>query len=624
MIVPMKEVTIVAPRSDQDETLKRLLDAGVVHVAETTTPPGGPAGELRHRIDVARHAVSVLDHARDDAPRGSEEPPRPEGLTGPEAPRRHPPASEVVAEVERLAAQLDDLHATRTELAHDLERLAPFGAFDPGSVRRLRGQGVGVRLARPPVARDLPDVERAHWVALRRDRHRRAVALVGELDAVDAAEVPDEVPLPSEAPERLEERIQEVAEALERTRARLSALAAERGELQRWLERSQEALRTEQVRASMATVGAVAVLRGFVPEDEVQRVRDLAARHGWGVWVSDVGDPDEAPTLIRNPRWVRPIEPLFSFLGVVPAYGHVDVSVPFLVFFSLFFAMIVGDAGYGLVFLALTETVARRAERAPRRLISLLRLLSVGTIVWGVATGNLFGMAALPALLAWGRLDWLIVERNVIGLSFAIGAVHLTVAHVWNALRYLNSVRALAEVGWVATTWTMYFLARQLVLGDPFPQAGWIAFAVGLTLVVLFSTPWRQLRRDWFQHALLPLTLVNNFVDVVSYVRLFAVGAATFAVAAAFNDLAGDIGLSGPVGRVIGGVLSALVLFFGHTLNVLLAAMGVLVHGVRLNMLEFAGHMGVPWTGHPYRPFAHVGPSGRVTSGRATSGEGDP
>ncbi len=614
MIVPMKEVTIVAPRSDQTATLQRLLDVGVVHVAETTMPEDGPANELRHRIDVARHAVGVLDHARDDAAAGSET------ATGSGAPSRHPPVAEVVAEVERLAEQLDGLHATRTELAHDLERLAPFGAFDPDAVRRLRDQGVGVRLARPPVARELADVQGARWITLRRDRHRRAVALVGPSEAVDAAEVPDEVPLPSEAPERLEERIREVTGTLERTRARLSALAEERSEVQRWLVRSEEALRTEQVRASMATVGAVAVLRGFVPEDEVQRVRDLAARHGWGVWASDVRDPDEAPTLIRNPRWVRPIEPLFSFLGVVPAYGNVDVSVPFLVFFSLFFAMIVGDAGYGLVFLALTETFARRGKRTPPRLIALLRLLSVGTIVWGLLSGNLFGMAALPSLLAWGRLDWLASERNVIGLSFAIGAVHLTVAHVWNALRYLNSVRALAEVGWVATTWTMYFLARQLVLGDPFPQAGWIAFAVGLTLVVMFSTPWRLLRRDWFQHALLPLTLVNNFVDVVSYVRLFAVGAATFAVAAAFNDLAGDIGLSGPVGNVVGGVLSALVLFFGHTLNVLLAAMGVLVHGVRLNMLEFAGHMGVPWTGHPYRPFAHAGP----TSGGRTSGEGDP
>jgi V/A-type H+-transporting ATPase subunit I len=209
------------------------------------------------------------------------------------------------------------------------------------------------------------------------------------------------------------------------------------------------------------------------------------------------------------------------------------------------------------------------------------------------------------------RLDWLTEERNVIGLTFAIGATHLTLAHLWNAVRYANTLRALAELGWVATTWTMYLLARQLVLGDRFPAAAWPVFGVGVALILAFTTPWRRLRREWFGHAVLPLSLVNNFVDVVSYVRLFAVGAASFAVAGAFNELAAGIGLGGPVG----GVLAALVLFFGHALNVLLAAMGVLVHGVRLNTLEFAGHLGLPWTGHDYRPFAH----------RASgAGEGDP
>jgi V/A-type H+-transporting ATPase subunit I len=329
------------------------------------------------------------------------------------------------------------------------------------------------------------------------------------------------------------------------------------------------------------------------------------------LWVEEVRDPDEAPTLVRNPRWVRPIEPLFGFLGVVPAYGHVDISVPFLAFFGLFFAMIVGDAGYGLLFLALTEWGARRAKAPPRRVVALMRLLSVATVGWGLLSGNVFGIAVLPSALAWFRLDWLTVERNVIGLTFAIGATHLTLAHLWNAVRYANRLRALAELGWVATTWTMYLLARQLVLGDPFPAAAWPVFGVGVALILAFTTPWRRLRREWFGHAVLPLSLVNNFVDVVSYVRLFAVGAATFAVAGAFNELAAGIGLEGP----IGGVLTALVLFFGHALNVLLAAMGVLVHGVRLNTLEFAGHLGLPWTGHAYRPFAH----------RASgAGEGDP
>ena len=353
------------------------------------------------------------------------------------------------------------------------------------------------------------------------------------------------------------------------------------------------------------------MLHGFVPVDEVARLRAAAGAAGWGLWVRDVDDPDSAPTLLRNPRWVRPIGALFEFLGVVPAYGHVDVSVPFLVFFTFFFAMIVGDAGYGLVFLLLTELGIRRMRPAAPRVVALARTLSIATIVWGLASGNVFGLAVLPPVLARLRLEWLTDEGNLIGLSFAVGAVHLTLAHAWNALRNMGSPRALADLGWIATTWTMYFLARQLVLDDPFPVAAWWAFAAGVAAIVAFTTPWRALRREWFQHALLPLTLVNNFVDVVSYVRLFAVGAATFAVAGAFNDLAAGVGIGGP----IGGALAALVLFFGHALNVLLAAMGVLVHGVRLNTLEFAGHLGLPWTGHPYRPLAHAASVGA---------EGDP
>jgi V/A-type H+-transporting ATPase subunit I len=599
VIVPMKEVVLVAPRHERDVTLARLQDVGVLHVAEDARGDDAEADELRERIEHARHAIGLLEHARDGAAAAGAD-----AAAGGQAADGYDDrsAAQLVEEVERLAARLEDLRATEAELERERERLAPFGSFDPEGLRELRAQGVAVRLARPTARTPLPEVEGAAWIELGVQRRRRALALVGPVGPVDTAEVPDEVAWPSEAPGRLREETRQVHAALARTRERLAALADEREVLRRWLRRSQEALRVEEVRAGMPTVGAVVMLRGFVPEDAVERVRALAARHGWGLWVRDVSDPAEAPTLIRNPRWLRPIEPLFGFLGVVPAYGHVDISLPFLVFFSLFFAMIVGDAGYGALFLGLTELARWRLRRPPRRVIALLRLLSVATIVWGLLSGNVFGVAALPSLLARARLEWLTVERNVIGLTFAIGAVHLTLAHLWNAVRWINSVRALAEIGWVATTWTMYLLARQLVLGDPVPAVTWPLFATGLALIVLFTTPWRRVRRDWFHHAVLPLTIVNNFVDVVSYVRLFAVGAATYAVAGAFNELAADVGLAGPAG----GVAAALVLFFGHALNVLLAAMGVLVHGVRLNTLEFAGHLHLSWTGRPYRPLARA------------------
>lgn len=605
MIVPMRVVTIVAARSDQATALAALQEAGVVHVAEETLADSDALSMARARHDRAQHALVVLARvagdgeaaagARGAADGGAGEPKR-------AGARRRP--EELVAEVERLAERLADLERTRTELEAERQRLEPFGYFDPASLRRLRAQGLALRLARVPLRRWPEPVAGAAWVDLGQDHGRQSLALVGPAEIVAGAEVPDEVAVPDEPPERLAHEIAGVEAEASHTRERLARLTRSRKLLEAWRLRLADEVRFEEARAAMETIGAVVVMRGFVPVDETPRVARLAAERQWGLWVSEVEDPAAAPTLIRNPRWVRPIEPLFSFLGVVPGYGQVDISASFLVFFGLFFAIIVGDAGYGLLFLVLSEVARRRWPEAPGRVITLLRVLSLATIAWGLATGNFFGMAALPSALAALRLEWLTEERNVMTLAFTIGVTHLTLAHAWNVVRFHNSTRALVEVGWIATTWTMYFLARQLVLGDPFPPLAWVSLGVGVALIATFITPWRLLRREWFTHAMLPLNLVSNFVDVVSYVRLFAVGAASFAVAESFNALAGSISLGG----VLGAVLSAVVLLFGHTLNVLLAVMGVLVHGVRLNTLEFASHLSLSWTGHAYRPFARSAP----------------
>ncbi len=606
MIVPMREVAIVTARSDQASALAALQEAGVLHVAEVASGGSDALSVARARLDRAHHAVDVLgrveaDDAEDRPAGAGDAGERPSDARRPGS--RHRP-EELVAEVERLAERLADLEHTRDELEAERQRLAPFGPFDPASLRRLKAQGLAVRLARVPLRRWPEPVEGAAWVDLGHDRRRQSLALVGPTDVVAAAEVPDEVTPPDEPPERLAHEIADVEVEASQARERLARLKRSRSRLEAWRLRTEDEVRFEEARAAMQDVGSVAVLRGFVPADEVQRVAKLAADRSWGLWVSDVEDPAAAPTLIRNPAWVRPIEPLFSFLGVVPGYGQVDISASFMVFFGLFFAIIVGDAGYGLLFLLMSEVVRRRWPAAPGRVITLLRVLSIATIAWGLASGNFFGVAALPSALAALRLDWLTQERNVMTLAFTIGVVHLTLAHAWNVVRFFNSTRALVEVGWIATTWTMYFLARQLVLGDPFPPLAWVSLAVGVALIAAFITPWSKLRSEWFTHAMLPLNLVSNFVDVVSYVRLFAVGAATYAVAESFNALAGSIELGG----VLGALVSALVLLFGHTLNVLLAAMGVLVHGVRLNTLEFASHLSLSWTGHPYRPFARSAP----------------
>jgi V/A-type H+/Na+-transporting ATPase subunit I len=208
----------------------------------------------------------------------------------------------------------------------------------------------------------------------------------------------------------------------------------------------------------------------------------------------------------------------------------------------------------------------------------------------------------VPGALTRFKVDWLTHQKHIMGLCFLIGAVQLSIAHLWNIARQRKSLQALAQIGWLGITWVMYFAAGAMVLNRPFPPFMTVVLIACVALIVLFMTPARKMKTEWINHVMLPLNLVSSFVDIVSYIRLFAVGTATVAVAQAFNEIAIGSGVTS-IGR---GIAAALILFIGHALNIVLAGMGVIVHGVRLNTLEFSGHLGMQWTGVPYRPFARA------------------
>jgi V/A-type H+-transporting ATPase subunit I len=158
------------------------------------------------------------------------------------------------------------------------------------------------------------------------------------------------------------------------------------------------------------------------------------------------------------------------------------------------------------------------------------------------------------------------------------------------------SLTALADAGWISVLWAAFFLARTLILGYDFPFFGKWLIAIGIALVILFTNPQRNIFKGIGEGlATVALSLMNNFTDVVSYIRLFAVGLAGVAISDTVNTLAATAG-SGNV------PVQIVIIFLGHTLNIVLGPMSVLVHGIRLNVLEFSGHANVTWSGVAYKP----------------------
>ncbi|MBU0548144.1 MAG: hypothetical protein KKH57_05245, partial [Candidatus Omnitrophica bacterium] len=233
----------------------------------------------------------------------------------------------------------------------------------------------------------------------------------------------------------------------------------------------------------------------------------------------------------------------------------------------------------------------------------LFYILSFCAIIWGLLTGTFFGQQWLSNLGVKPLLPVLHNAAFLQALCFFIGALHLSLAHGWRAILKAPALIFLAEVGWILVIWAVFFLAKSLLLSDAFPLFVNRLIVAGLILVLFFTNPQKNIFKTIGAGLCkIALSLVNNFTDVVSYIRLFAVGLATVAIADAFNAMAIGIIKKGDFLTIF---IAALVIVCGHALNIILGPMSVLVHGVRLNVLEFCSHANVAWDGFAYKPFCN-------------------
>jgi len=524
-----------------------------------------------------------------------------------------------------------------------MEQLAPWGDVRLEQFDALRKAGIDIAFfALPPS--DLAAVQAECVEQIGPWPGKRVLVAViqrgGELEMPESAEP---VPLPARDRPSIRAEAREIDAALKADAARLTALAHLVGGLRR-----ERAAVRERADWTVATRSALDdehlyALQGWVPEEKVEGLAaDLAAAGiEAAVETTPIADDEEPPTLIRYPRWARPIKGLFDILGTLPGYREMDLSAFFMVALPLFAAMLIGDAGYGLVITLASlvlyrKLVAKAGEAKPR----LLVIIGVATLVWGILSANYFGVTPgtlataggftreldgkvvadygalrqgagayaaaartmMAPALAWGE-DPEAARYLMMKIAFVIGAIHLILAHVRKAFAYMPDQRFLAEVGWCVVLGGMLVLIWYLMfIGvEQTPTHVWAIIGGGLLLPVLFGHPSRNLLKrvlGGFGLSLLPL--VGTFGDIMSYIRLMAVGLASYYIAATFNDLAAR--LAGAITWYA--ILPILILLFGHLLNIGMAAIAIFAHGVRLNMLEFSNNAGVQWAGYAYAPFA--------------------
>ena len=541
MIVKMLHLDLVCLADEKSMTLENLRGLGAVHL-DLSSAFGTAVMAAKGEAADAEKAVRLILKARGKS-------------------KDLDIHERSVSEILEIDADRETIKSAIEDLEREIRTYEPYGDFEPELAAKLLGEVEGLR---------------------------------------------DVVPLPEKLPEM---SLSEMHEKLERLQNKICiddakiAGSDEQAILRRFPALADK-IAFEAARELVGEKGDLAFVSGWIPVTRVDELKSCAQKAGWGYLLREPANDDVPPTLVEPPKMFRPMKALFQGLGIAPAYTEADVSVPFMCYFSLFFAMLVGDGAYGAIFLA--GTLAMR-KKLPRSWFILLAVFSSATVMWGVLSNTWFG-AGIPWLAGLPTVTWLADPsyHNMMLLCFTIGVSHLMLARIWNGVCKAPDSTCVAEFGWAGILLFMYLVTNSIVgIFAGIPQWGFWVLGLSLVAVFGFSVKPSELKTRGAELGMLPLNIMSALGDIISYVRLFAVGLASVKVAENFNSMA-----TGLVSSANAWWLNALmcvamvaILVVGHTLNIAMAGLSILVHAVRLNTLEFSNHKGVSWSGYEYKPF---------------------
>lgn len=342
-------------------------------------------------------------------------------------------------------------------------------------------------------------------------------------------------------------------------------------------------LEKENAQAKFAQTARTSILQGWIPEKDTDKLRKSIEEKYRDAYVGfeDPGDDDVPPVMLKNNKFSEPFEVITSMYAL-PQYSEVDPTPVLTPFYLVFFGMMAGDIGYGLILFLVTMFALKYMdiEGDARKLVKLLFYCSIPTIIFGWVFGGFFGNA-IPIKPLW--VNPVDKPMDVLYVSVALGIVHLFTGLGVKAYWFIKTGKTLDAI-FDVFFWYMLLtgLIWLLIGGGDIPKYMAIAGALGLLLTQGRSNA--TLVGKFFG-GLYGLYGVTSYIgDVLSYSRLLALGLATGLIGSSFNLLIQLLG--GGVAAIIAGPI---VFIAGHTFNILIGMLGTFVHTCRLEYLEFFG-----------------------------------
>ncbi len=587
MVTEMTKYDFILLSGDADAFLEKLQSVGVVDITRSMKPVDEKSEKLSARAEIYRKALSAL-----------------KAVEKADNPGRKP--TDFAVEVIETVRDKEAIEAQLPQLRKDADELFPWGQFDAKSLERLKDTGLKLHFYK---AKAIDPTWKEQYALSEISNIGGYSYFVVVADSDDYAFPLKELPAPDRDYAALEKEIADLEAQVKEKDQRLAQLKCYEGDIQKELDKalSKLDLHLAHVSGEKAAEDYITVFEGFAPVEHEPAMREMLDKEGI-LYLEDQAKVDDNPPIkLKNNKFVSMFELLTDMYGR-PKYDEFDPTVFISIFFMLFFAFCMGDAGYGLVLIIASLGL----KKVLGKIAPLGITLGIATTVIGLLFHTFFSTDMLTWSCIPDSVKRFMLPSTIAGfdgtmvLALLVGIVHICLAMIvktYQSTKVKGFANSLGTWGWTLLIVGGVIVGGLALMGVMDKAVTkWVIIGLGIlsALGIFFLN-------DLHRNPLLNVgsglwetynTATGLLGDVLSYLRLYALGLAGAKLGEAFNA----IGLQALGDGGVGWVWFILIVVIGHTLNVAMCVLGAFVHPLRLNFLEFFKNSGYEGSGRSYHP----------------------
>lgn len=633
MIEKMKKITLLIYHSSKDKFLSELQSLGMMHLETNNSVQSEELSNTREKIIRLSKAKKVLESYKEDGVITAKE------ING--------DVSDLLCDFENKKNELDSLVAERENLKKEKVSVIPFGNFDKKILKELEENRVNIKVYSTS-KKNFAKIS-AELVCSEIYTEGTEVYFVvfykndDELQKIQGTECK----LPDRNLSEVQQRMNEVESQIQIAEEALKSMIGVLPLLEEEMTVQEDLLHYQVASESLSAEveGKVLIISGFFQSKQEEKIKAFLEKEDVAYFIEEPTEEDETPIKLKNGKLASLFEPVGNLFSL-PGYTEIDVVPFFAPFFAFFFGICLGDLGYGLIIVLLCLFALLKVKnKGLRNIVKLGLILGICTGIAGFMLNGFFGTQIIKADGSAGMPIFESIKNYVTfsnpadrtgPMVFAIllGVAQLLLGYILNAysrcksdgwqglFQPLGTILIMLGAVVLVMVWmykpTEVNPFEKFAVG-PIPIGEWliavgggtvaglvklmtILVAVGVVFVLLFN----NIGSNFFIRPVKGLWEMYNIVtgllsDLLSYIRLFALGLAGGLLGSAFNDIALMLKDVFPGGIV----LTILVMIIGHTLNFLLNAIGSFVHPLRLTFVEFYKAVGFNGGGKPFIPFSN-------------------